>query len=500
MVMSQTPGLDPDNPTASATGRPAEAPRGSRRGLALPIVVAAVALVALLALTGRLRPGDQGLGATTAGVANTPATAVAVATSARTAGTTPDSTQPPTPGRHRSGGVAALLAQPPPAMTTVELDAYHGEGYMGWPGRGRVESMTGCPSLDSSPLTDHPLWQTIHFGGQWTSNHPPPDAPWLIAGGIAPKDLPRFGRLRGHLGDPEFAHCKDADRIFVVESVAAVYEPRRPEQLPTPDSAEWTAFDVPSGGARLHYPSAWTVTATGDDTWALTSPDLPAYPLQLQVLRTDAVPAATQTAVAEHRQSVPFPQRESALRRAANVPRLWGDTIFRNSDPDHFFEVRFAQAGMSYVFRQEYGAGFDYDPRTLAYAQDILDTFEITGRPTITPIPPPKTSLGPGPFWSREQAEQLALEMIEGAIVLPAGAWHVTDGELVPEAEALARGDCDMRREPDNMWYTYPDGVWLLELTAATADRTLVYYTYLDATSGFHLCTAARTAVTNQAP
>jgi len=35
-----------------------------------------------------------------------------------------------------------------------------------------------------------------------------------------------------------------------------------------------------------------------------------------------------------------------------------------------------------------------------------------------------------------------------------------------------------------------PDGVWMVEMTAVAESRTLVYSTYLDATNGFHLCTA----------
>jgi hypothetical protein len=76
-------------------------------------------------------------------------------------------------------------------------------------------------------------------------------------------------------------------------------------------------------------------------------------------------------------------------------------------------------------------------------------------------------------------------------IMIPHGPWSVTDAELVPEAEALERGLCDMRRDdPDNHRYPYPEGVWIVELAGNFDGKDTVYYTYLDAETGHHLCTA----------
>ena len=60
----------------------------------------------------------------------------------------------------------------------------------------------------------------------------------------------------------------------------------------------------------------------------------------------------------------------------------------------------------------------------------------------------------------------------------------------MPEAEALDLGRCEVHRDAENMGYAFPDGVWMVEMTAVAESRTLVYSTYLDATNGFHLCTA----------
>jgi hypothetical protein len=83
--------------------------------------------------------------------------------------------------------------------------------------------------------------------------------------------------------------------------------------------------------------------------------------------------------------------------------------------------------------------------------------------------------------------------------MIPFGPWEATDACLVTESEALRLDLCDTRREgPGNQWYTYPEGVWIVELSGDFDGRQTVYYTYLDARSGFHLCTAE--AGTRQGP
>lgn len=395
-----------------------------------------------------------------------------------------------------SGDVAALLADPPAAMTTVELDAYHGDDYMSWPGRGRMEAMTGCPSQDTSPLLDQPLWQTLTFANESSNNLPPPGAPWLIAAiapGEAELDWPHFGRFRGHLGDPAFAHCQDADRIFVVEAVVAVYVASRPDWLVTPDVMAWRTSEIPRYGVRLHHPADTVFASDGDNAWTLTSPEWPKSPLRLTIAKA----AAKTVATPDSRNLQPeerlggFVQHPPASLNWPNVPPLSGDVIYCNGDiHGGCVEVRFAHGGMVYGFRQDYGTGFELDPRVLWLARNILDAFEIDGRATITPIPPPKTTLGPGPFWSRDQAERMALDMIRSAIEPSQGTWQIVDARLVPEAEALDLGRCEVHRDADNMWYSFPDGVWMVEMTAVKEGRTLVYDTYLDATNGHHMCTS----------
>ena len=398
----------------------------------------------------------------------------------------------------RSGDVAVLMAHPPAAMTTVELDAYHGDDYMSWPGRGRMEAMTGCPSQDSSPLLDQPLWQTLTFANESSNNLPPSGAPWLIAAsapGVVEIDWPHFARFRGHLGDPAFAHCQDADRIFVVEAVVAVYVARRPDWLVTPDVMAWRTSEIPRFGVRLHHPADMVFASDGDDAWTLTSPEWPQYPLRLVIAKAAAESIATR----DNRNVQPevrlggFVQHPPASLNLPNAPPLSGDVSYCNGDiHGGCVEVRFAHGGMVYGFRQDYGTGFELDPQVLRLAGNILDAFEIDIRATITPIPPPKTTLGPGPFWTRAQAERVALDMIGSAIKPSQGTWQIVDARLVPEAEALDLGHCEVHRDAENMGYAFPDGVWMVEMTAVAESHTLVYSTYLDATNGFHLCTAEK--------
>jgi len=138
----------------------------------------------------------------------------------------------PPAGTRLYGSVAELVADPPPAGETVWVDAYHGEFIKTYPGWGRFESMSGCPSALVSPLLDKPfLLQLSAFNGISASAPDADDGPVLITAGLDADgqltpfpDLPRHGRLVLHMGDPALAHCDDAGRIVVVERVAHVFE------------------------------------------------------------------------------------------------------------------------------------------------------------------------------------------------------------------------------------------------------------------------------------
>jgi len=376
-------------------------------------------------------------------------------------------------------------------MTPVELVAYHGEGYEWLPGRGRPESITGCPSADSSPLTDEPLWLSLHFAGSWSSNSIPEGAPWLLAVGSDGSpfpDLPRLSRLRGHMGDPAFAHCAASDRIFVVDEVLETIEEQRPLEPAEADYGDWQWHVDEERRFRLGYPPGWRSTTTGDGAIQLRTDSVAHSVVSLRV--TEAARAAPTTGETGGESWAPnlFVQHASPGVTGELVPSLEG-LIYYCGDGRGLtggcIEVVFKDGGLDYVLRHEYGTGFEAEPEALRAFNDIANAFQIDDRATVTPVPAPKETLGAGPFWSHQQAEDKALEMI------PYGPWEVTDAELVSEADALRLNRCDTRRDdPGNMWYPYPDGVWIVELTGSFDDRQTVFYTYLDAETGFHICTA----------
>ncbi len=404
-----------------------------------------------------------------------------------TATITPDVT--PTP---LIGDVAALLQDPPGPMESVEINAYHGEGYESWPGRGRSESMSGCPSADSSPLTDQPLWQTLSFGGHSSGNPIPDGAPWLIAaqvGGTPFPELPRFARLRGHLGDPAFAHCPEADRIFTVEDVVEIYEEKREFTYSQPDYGKWRQYSDPLGRFRLAYPPDWEIAASSDDLITLSSEHWPDSPVTVRVIDGSFDPTAAPGDVDVQTWEDGFWQRPPKELVTSNVPVLTGDVHYcAGGIIDGCIEVVFSHAGNDFVFRHKYPTGFDAHQATLWTFQHIADTFWVEGRATITPTPTPNTILGDGPFWTAERAEEAALRMI------PDGPWRVVESRMVTEHEARRLNLCGRFHDDEIPDYSdfggHPEGVWIVTMRGRMGNRETIYHTYLDAVNGYHLCTA----------
>jgi len=175
-------------------------------------------------------------------------------------------------------GVADLLRNPPAAGETVEVDAY-------FSGAGPVLYQEGpiprpdevaCPTwwpLEAA-LTDQPFPAMLTLLNFTTNNPLLEGEPWLIAteeeatepGVQRAPQLPYHVRLRGHLGDPAFAHCLHADRIFLVEEVERVYAEEPPlsvsaafrPELPG-DYAAWPRYHNADLGYSVPYPPSWQV-------------------------------------------------------------------------------------------------------------------------------------------------------------------------------------------------------------------------------------------------
>lgn len=421
----------------------------------------------------------------------------------------------------RPGGIRALHARRPPAGRSVELDAYVGEGYVSWPGRGgRVSE--ACPSVDERPLTDRPLWQTLAFGGRMAGNGPPAGEPYLVAV-LAPelverlgegdewaawKALPGHARLRGHLPEPgRFMRgqevegvdepCPEQSRIFVVEEVVETYRRRRPNawwSVPPPKS--WTTYRDAAAGFALRHPPSWTVRRDGPAT-VFASPHWPGMDLEVRVL--DGRHAAATSAPDAEAPPDPlhllftFPDyvqpRESELRAGARRPPLAGRPLPCPAEGEEraCLELRFEAGGRTYVLRQPFGTGMSVQPGLLEAFDAVVASLTLEAWPTVTPPPPLRERVGVGPFWEQARAEDQALTMISGIEGVPREGWRVSAAELISEAEALRRGRCDLNRDLGDPFYSYPEAVWLIELAGG---QDLVYTTYLDAEDGGHLCTA----------
>ena len=146
-----------------------------------------------------------------------------------------------------------------------------------------------------------------------------------------------------------------------------------------------------------------------------------------------------------------------------------------------------ASSGRVYSFEMRYPVGPGASQALLTAFHLIVDRFRIDGRPTFTPTPTPRDTLGPGPFLSAEEAVSRALAGI------PYGPWEVERARLVDEAAARRMNLCGLNG--GMMTYGdfagHPEGVWVVTMRGLMDGVPAVYHTYLDGVLGWHLCTAA---------
>jgi len=400
-------------------------------------------------------------------------------------------------------GVADLLADPPPAGETVEVDAYYsGAVPTHLPGPPRVlDDQVYCPTYSTwmAALTDQPFPPLLRVLNGTSSNPLPAGAAWLAAttpegtqpGGMAVPDLPYRGRFRGHLGDPAFAACPDANRILVVEEVTAVYqqEPPGSDQVTSPlqlpeDYVKWTHYDDPAFGYSLPYPPGWTVFPMLDEgsvaAVALRSPQWPDCPVEVRVYRGETWYDQYQPA------SVPpllqgdayglFEQGWVSGGMTA-TQGLSGYTVERACQQDgadcRMVKALFSGNGYTYELSLIYPLGFEAPQALLTAYTAIVEGLRLDPPPGPTPTPPIKQELGSGPFISQEEA---LAAVQEGQVS------ELLEAQLVPEAEARRQADACSTFEG------HPDGVWLLRVTGTFegSERTLLFF--VDAVTGVQLC------------
>lgn len=401
-----------------------------------------------------------------------------------------------TPAITTSGpGVADVLARPPAAGESVELDAYFsGAGVPSMPGPPPVPDRVHCPDLWNTALTDRPFPALLFILNGSRSNVLPDDAPWLIAatpetarpGVYEMPALPYHARLRGHVGDPALAPCQHADRIFMVEAVVTVYQEQPPDspsyglQLPA-DYANWPRYHDTGLGYSLPYPPDWGVERLSDVTLVLRSPQALAYPVVVRAhigeTHYDQYDPASLPPLLQGDGFGVFEQGWAFGEESASSQHLSGYNLEHEVGAGEWSaSVLFSGGGRTYELALRYPTGFDASQPLLTAYSAIVEGFRLDTPPDPSPTPPVKQTLGPGPFINHEQAEKGAIASLQG------GDWQAEGARLVAEAEARRlAGAC-------GTFEGHLDGVWVVYLRGRYEGRQTAFTVFLDAVSGAYLC------------
>lgn len=454
-----------------------------RFSFGLPWFVAALLLVGCGPPGLPTSPADASPAADTVAAVTSPATPSPAPATALT-----------TPGQ----GVAHLLANPPAPGQSVELTAYFsGAGAPVFSRPPPSSDQVSCPDLYNAALTDRPFLAVLQFLNGLQSNTLPKDAPWLIAtspeaiqpGVYSEPQFPYHARFRGHLGNPAFAHCLYADRIFVVEDVVAVYaeQPLEPStyQLKLPEGfAAWPRYYDADLGYSLSYPPGWSVEPLAErdviSALALRPPQPSDYPVIVRIdageVRFDQYAPTSVPPLLQGEDFSIFEQGWVSDEGSVDSQHLAGYQVNREIGPgERAVSVLFSANGYTYELALAYPTGFEASQSLLTIYSAIVEGFRLDLPPGPTPTPPIKQTLGTGPFLS--QAEALARVHEQDELEI-----QMVDAQLVSEAEARRLADAC------NTFFGHPDGVWVLTVRGFFEGTTRTMRFFLDATSGEQLC------------
>jgi hypothetical protein len=396
-----------------------------------------------------------------------------------------------------SPGVADILRHPPAPGIAFEVDAYYsGASHYPMPGPPPLPDRIACPMRWNAALTDRPILSQLQILNGTRGNAPPDDAPWLIAateeskqlGVYSIPSLPYHARLRGHLGDPAFAQCDSAARIFFVEKAVKVYQQDPPAEANAPfkppaDYASWPRFHDARFGYSLPYPSTWRVERPDEVTLRLTAPQWDKYPVVVRVHAGEThwdqyQPAALPTLMQGANTGFGVFQQDWVFSGNIETQPLDGYEIDRDiSRAEPEVTVLLSGGGYTYELTLRYPTGFDAPQPLLTAYTAIVEGFHLDVAPGPSPTPPIKQTLGKGPFLTREEALARArANNSPGAELL--------DAQLVPEATARA-GEVS---SPCGSFEGHPDGVWVLKVRGTFEGMTRTMKLLLDATTGKQLC------------
>jgi hypothetical protein len=355
-----------------------------------------------------------------------------------------------------------------------------------------------CPSPWPATLTDRPYLTTLYYLNITSGNLPQADSAWLVAvvpeqtrpgSHVAYPTLPHHARLRGYLGEPAFAGCASAERLFVVEQVVQVYEQDPPAELPPglqvpADYGEWPRYADAALGYSLPYPPGWSAVPTDERTLRLTGPQWPEHAVSVHVYdgethydQYEADPAKISPLLQGVGWGV-FEQGWSSLDPAGDEsPGLAGYFVEREDAPPdaRSVAVLFSGGGYTYELALTFPTGFAASQSLLTGYTGLVQGFRLNVNPGPTPTAPVRQDMGAGPFLTEAQALAAAEQRAGNALELIAA-------ELVPEAEARRQA------EACNTFMGHPDGVWVLTVRGPFEGQTRTMRLFLDAVSGEQLC------------
>ena len=364
--------------------------------------------------------------------------------------------------------VAGLLASPPAAGKTVDLDAYLSPA-------GRAL----CGPASSTLLADEPFAAQLAVLGSPQANSLPAGG-WLVLGN-APEPLPYRARLRGRLEEGPAPGGCGAARIFTMERVVRVYA-SAPPPAGLGDPATWPRQEEPEAGYSVPVPPGWRAEVSAEaQELALRSAQWPAISITIRTHpgETHADPYEPDPGpplLQGQRWSV-FAQAQPVGPGSAAGGGLAGYRIDRTEGSGgRAVSVLFSGHGRTYELTLHYRLGLGALQPALDAYSGVVAGFGLAVPPEPSPTPPVRQALGAGPFLSEERA------LAAGCGCLAQQIDVVLAQQLVSEAQARQLGGaCATFRG-------HTDGVWALTVRTPLAPHTGALRLFLDAATGRELC------------
>ena len=266
-----------------------------------------------------------------------------------------------------------------------------------------------CPThmIWEVALTDRPFPATLQYLSTTQENRMPEDTAWLAVatpegtqpGKVVWQRLPYKAQFRGHLGDPAYAHCPHADRIFVVDDVVATYaekpdeSTRYPMKLPE-GYTTWPRYYDSSLGYSIPHPPDWLVAPSAEadlaTAVALRAHEWPDYPVWVRVhtgeTRYDQYDPGSIPALLDG-DSFGIFEQGWAFDGQGEGQHLAGFQVERlASSTEQAVSVLFSANGYTYELALRFPLGFDAPQPLLTAYTVIVEGFRLDTPPVPHPL------------------------------------------------------------------------------------------------------------------